>query len=225
MPSDVNENLWLVSATGEPGPRVERKDKASRDAVEAARKKRKAKQAAGPDKLEGPDDIIAKPNRTIAGLGDLLAGQAARIGAQRAFVAANVLGPQAGGITDRIANGIDKMKRNSWLLRDAWEVPLMGNRGFEKGTSMVGVNRNPLASDLHPGFPESGVHLDFIGDRFRVLIDAENVSAPEKRKLLGHLPSVIEHTLCKPELDIDPLPIMHDGLHSGCPFVVAGRSI
>jgi len=51
--------------------------------------------------------------------GDLLAGQAARIGAQGTFVAANVLGLQAGGVTDRMANGIDKIERNTRPLRDA----------------------------------------------------------------------------------------------------------
>ncbi len=90
-----------------------------RDAVEEARKKRKAKEAdAGPGKLEGADDIIAKANRAIAGMGDLLAGQAAKIGAQGTFVAANVLGLQAGGVTDRMANGIDKIEKNTRPLKN-----------------------------------------------------------------------------------------------------------
>ncbi len=90
-----------------------------RDAVEEARKKRKAKEAAGPDKLEGADDIIAKANRAIAGMGDLLGRQAAKIGAQGTFVAANVLGLQTGGATDRMANGIDKIEKNTRPLRNA----------------------------------------------------------------------------------------------------------
>jgi len=93
-----------------------------RDAVEAARKKRRAKGAAGPDKLEGPDDIVAKAHRAIAGLGDLLADQAAKIGTQGTFVVANVLGLQAGGVTDRMANGIDKIERNTRPLRNAREL-------------------------------------------------------------------------------------------------------
>jgi len=101
---------------------LEKARKEWRDAVEAARKKRKAKEAAGPDKLEGPDDIIAKAERAIAGLGDLLADQAAKIGAQGTFVAANVLGLQAGGVTDRMANGIDKIERNTRPLRNAREL-------------------------------------------------------------------------------------------------------
>ena len=55
-------------------------------------------------------------------MGDLLAGQAAKIGAQGTFVAANVLGLQAGGATDRMANGIDKIERNTRPLRDANEI-------------------------------------------------------------------------------------------------------
>ncbi len=90
-----------------------------RDAVEEARKKRKAKEAAGPDKLEGADDIIARANRAIAGMGDLLGRQAAKIGAQGTFVAANVLGLQTGGATDRMANGIDKIEKNTRPLRNA----------------------------------------------------------------------------------------------------------
>ena len=54
----------------------------------------------------------AEANRPIAGLGDLLADQAARIGVRGTFVAANVLGLQAGGVTGRMANGIDKIERN-----------------------------------------------------------------------------------------------------------------
>jgi len=92
------------------------------EAIEAARKKRQAKEAEGPGKLEEPDDIIAQANRALAGLGDLLAGQAARIGAQGTFVAANVLGLQAGGVSDRMAEGIDKIERNTRPLREADEI-------------------------------------------------------------------------------------------------------
>ena len=90
-----------------------------RDAVEEARKKRKAKEAAGPDKLDSPDDIIARANLAIEGMGDLLGRQAAKIGSQGTFVAANVLGLQAGGVTDRMANGIDKIEKNTRPLRNA----------------------------------------------------------------------------------------------------------
>ena len=90
-----------------------------RDAVEEARKKRQVKDAAGPDKLEGADDIIARANRAIAGMGDLLGRQAAKIGSQGTFVAANVLGLQAGGAADRMANGIDKIEKNTRPLRNA----------------------------------------------------------------------------------------------------------
>ena len=100
---------------------LEKARKEWRDAIEEARKKRQAKEAedAGPGKLDSPDDIIARANRALEGMGDLLAGQAAKIGAQGTFVAANVLGLQAGSVTDRMANGIDKIERNTRPLRDA----------------------------------------------------------------------------------------------------------
>ena len=104
-------------------PDLARARKEWQDAVDEARKKRSRKEAeGGPGGLEEPDDIIAKANRAIAGLGDLLAGQAAKIGAQGTFGAANVLGLQAGGVTDRMANGIDKIERNTRPLRDADEI-------------------------------------------------------------------------------------------------------
>ena len=94
-----------------------------KDAIEAARKKRQAKESeGGPGKLDPADDIIAKANKAIAGMGGLLAGQAAKIGAQGTFVAANVLGLQAGGASNRMANGIDKIERNTRPLRDANEI-------------------------------------------------------------------------------------------------------
>jgi len=103
---------------------LEKARKEWRDAIEEARKKRQAKEkaGAGPGKLDSADDIIAKANRALAGMGDLLAGQAAKIGSQGTFVAANVLGLQAGGITDRMANGIDKIERNTRPLRNAQEL-------------------------------------------------------------------------------------------------------
>jgi hypothetical protein len=69
--------------------------------------------------LDSADDIIDRANQAIAGMGDLLAGQAAKIGAQGTFNAANVLGLQAGGATDRMATGIDKIERNTRPIRDA----------------------------------------------------------------------------------------------------------
>jgi len=103
---------------------LEKARKEWRDAIEEARKKRQAKEAAdgGPGKLDSADDIIAKANRALAGMGDLLAGQAAKIGSQGTFVTANVLGLQAGGATDRMANGIDKIERNTRPLRNAQEL-------------------------------------------------------------------------------------------------------
>ena len=44
---------------------------------------------------------------------------AAKIGAQGTFVATNVLGLQAGNVTDRMPNGIEKIERNTRALRNA----------------------------------------------------------------------------------------------------------
>jgi hypothetical protein len=94
-----------------------------KQAIDQARKKRQAKESeAGPEGLGSADDIIDRANQAIAGMGDLLAGQAAKIGAQGTFNAANVLGLQAGGATDRMANGIDKIERNTRPLRNAQEM-------------------------------------------------------------------------------------------------------
>jgi hypothetical protein len=94
-----------------------------KQAIDQARKKRQAKESeAGPEGLDSADDIIDRANQAIAGMGDLLAGQAAKIGAQGTFNAANVLGLQAGGATDRMANGIDKIERNTRPLRNAQEL-------------------------------------------------------------------------------------------------------
>ncbi|MFH1419470.1 MAG: phage tail tape measure protein [Planctomycetota bacterium] len=89
------------------------------DAINEARDKRKAKEDAGPGRLDSADDIIAKANNAIAGLDDLLGTQAAKIGAMGTFVASNVLGLQAGGAADRMATGIDKIEKNTRPLKNA----------------------------------------------------------------------------------------------------------
>ncbi len=67
----------------------------------------------------GRRSVVIGPERANQKAGDLLAGQASKTGAQGTFVAANVLGLQAGGVTDRIAGGIDKIERNTRPLRNA----------------------------------------------------------------------------------------------------------
>ena len=94
-----------------------------KQAIDQARKKRQAKESeAGPEGLDSADDIIDRANQAIAGLGDLLGDQAAKIGSQGTFNASNVLGLQAGGASDRMANGIDKIERNTRPLRNAQEL-------------------------------------------------------------------------------------------------------
>ena len=84
------------------------------DAIEEARQRRQARD------LEGaPDDIESRLGRAFEDMGDLLSDQVAKINARGTFVAANVLGLQAGDATDRMAGGIEKIERNTRPLRNA----------------------------------------------------------------------------------------------------------
>lgn len=90
------------------------------DAIETARRNRKGlEDGEGPEQMEGPDAMIAKARKALAGMGNILASQAGKIGAQGTFMAGNVLGLQAGGVMDRVAIGIDKIERNTRPIRDA----------------------------------------------------------------------------------------------------------
>jgi len=92
------------------------------DAIKAARKKRAAKEAAadtGPGKLEEPANILDQLSGVTSGLGGLLSEQVAKIGARGTFNAASLAAFQAGGATDRMANGIDKIERNTRPFRNA----------------------------------------------------------------------------------------------------------
>jgi hypothetical protein len=94
-----------------------------KQAIDQARKKRSRRESeAGPEGLDSADRLIDRANQAMAGMGDLLAGQAAKIGAHGTFNASNVLGLQAGGATDRMANGIDKIERNTRPIRNAQEM-------------------------------------------------------------------------------------------------------
>ncbi len=89
-----------------------------RDALEQAKKKRQAKEAQGPEKMEGPEDLLAKIRGGVAGLGDLL-DQAAKktIGTAGTFNAAALLGLQAGGVEDRIAQATERTAKGVEGLR------------------------------------------------------------------------------------------------------------
>jgi hypothetical protein len=89
-----------------------------RDALEQAKKKRQAKEAQGPEKMEGPEDLLAKIRGGVAGLGDLL-DQAARktIGAAGTFNASALLGLQAGGVEDRITQATERTAKGVEGLR------------------------------------------------------------------------------------------------------------
>jgi len=94
-----------------------------REAIDAARQKRQAKEAeGGPDGLEGPDAIIDKAQRALDGLGDiggLIGEQAARIGVKGTFNAAAVRGLAAGDAADRTAKASEETAKNTKKLVQA----------------------------------------------------------------------------------------------------------
>jgi len=94
-----------------------------RDAIDEAKKKRKAKEAEkGPDALEGPDAILDKAQRALAGLGDiggLIGEQAAKIGVKGTFNAAAVRGLAAGDAADRTAKASEETAKNTKKLVQA----------------------------------------------------------------------------------------------------------
>jgi len=94
-----------------------------RDAIDEARKKRQKKEAEeGPGALEGPDAILDKAQRALAGLGDiggLIGEQAAKIGVKGTFNAAAVRGLAAGDAADRTAKASEETAKNTKRLVQA----------------------------------------------------------------------------------------------------------
>lgn len=91
------------------------------DAIKAARKKREAKDAdKGPSKLKGPDAIIDKANKALAGLniGEAIQTQAAKVGVKGTFNAAAIAGLGAGNAADRTAKASEKTAKNTQKLLD-----------------------------------------------------------------------------------------------------------
>lgn len=91
-----------------------------REAIEAARKKREAKEAeAAPEGLEGPDDLINKAREALAGLGDLVHQEAEKIGVRGTFNAAAIQGLAAGDAADRTAKATEETAKNTKKLLQA----------------------------------------------------------------------------------------------------------
>lgn len=79
------------------------------DSLAEARRKREAKEAEGPGKMEGPEDLLAKVHGSLSGLGDLLQMAKERtVGVAGTFNAAVLLGLEAGGADDRIAAATER---------------------------------------------------------------------------------------------------------------------
>jgi len=94
------------------------------EAIGTAREKRAAmdKADAGPGSMESPDDILDRANKAMQGLGSVLAEEVEKISARGTFYAAHAVGLQAGDATDRMANGIDKIEKNTRSLRNVDEL-------------------------------------------------------------------------------------------------------
>lgn len=88
------------------------------DSLATARKKREAKEAEGPGKMEGPEDLLAKVRGSLSGLGDMLQTAKDRtVGVAGTFNAAALLGLQAGGADDRIAAATERTAKGVEGLR------------------------------------------------------------------------------------------------------------
>jgi len=88
------------------------------DSLAEARRKREAKEAEGPGKMEGPEDLLAKVRGSLSGLGDMLQGAKERtVGVAGTFNAAALLGLQAGGAEDRIATATERTAKGIEGLR------------------------------------------------------------------------------------------------------------
>lgn len=88
------------------------------DSLAEARRKREGSEAEAPAPMEGPEDLLAKVRGSLPGLNDLL--QTARertIGVAGTFNAAALLGLQAGGMEDRIANATERTAKGVEGLR------------------------------------------------------------------------------------------------------------
>ncbi|MBI1374813.1 MAG: hypothetical protein GC159_18995 [Phycisphaera sp.] len=94
-------------------------------AVDEARQKRQTHDATGPGALEGPDSILDKARRALAGLGDIgdtIKEQADKIGVRGTFNAspASLLGLQSGAKTqDRIAKAAEDTAKNTKRIEQA----------------------------------------------------------------------------------------------------------
>ena len=90
-----------------------------RDAIDAARKKRQAKEAEGegPGKMESPEDLLSKVKQSLSGLGDVLSRAAQKtVGVKGTFNAAAIAGLAAGGAAERTANATEETAKNTKRL-------------------------------------------------------------------------------------------------------------
>jgi len=89
-----------------------------KEAIVAAREKRKVKEAAGPDKLTDPESIIAKAQAALSGMGDLLTRKAAAVNVTGTFNAMGTYGLGVGGVAERTASACEQTAGNTGKLLD-----------------------------------------------------------------------------------------------------------
>jgi hypothetical protein len=87
------------------------------DAIAAAKDKRKAKEAQGPDAMQSPDDLLAKAQKQLGGLDDVMNATAKRtVGVRGTFNALEAGGLGAGAAVDRIASATEATAQNTASL-------------------------------------------------------------------------------------------------------------
>jgi hypothetical protein len=87
------------------------------EAIAAAKDKRKAKEAQGPDAMQSPDDILAKAQKQLGGLDDVMNATAKRtVGVRGTFNALEAGGLGSGSAVDRIASATEATAQNTASL-------------------------------------------------------------------------------------------------------------
>ncbi len=91
------------------------------DSLGEARRKREAKEAEGPGKMEGPEDLLNKVRSSLSDLGDMLqTAKEKTLGVAGTFNAAEARGLAGGGVADRIANATEGCFTQLNAIRFAW---------------------------------------------------------------------------------------------------------
>ncbi len=89
------------------------------DSLKQAHDKRAAKEAAGPEKMQSPEDLLKKLQGKLGGLEDVLMKQAAKVSIAGTFNAAGAAGLGVSGAEQRIAKAAEDTAKNTKKIADA----------------------------------------------------------------------------------------------------------